>query len=149
VGTQATSAMTNSARSLSMTFALTNDTTAPGAGSELLASNATGDAYQASAGSAIFYNSTETGTLTISDAFTDTQSAPDTVTYPSLAANGWTHTNEVVSTNPSFTSSTFSWAIGATNPSLSLTQADSAGNTVADPVTLTPDGTAPTGGALT
>ena len=129
----------------SFTFALTNDTTAPTNGLDTLASNPTGNAYQASAGSAIFFNPNAGGTLTLSDPFTDTQSAPDSVTYPALAANGWTHTLETPTAAPNFTSSTFTWAPAATSPALSLTETDSGGNTAANAVTLTADGTDPAG----
>ncbi|MDQ1535574.1 MAG: hypothetical protein QOF28_3335, partial [Actinomycetota bacterium] len=148
VAAQATAAMSTSVRSTSFTFALTNDTAAPAAIGEVLATNPTGSAYQASPGSAIFYNSNAGGTLTLSTPFTDTESAPDSVTYPALAANGWTHTLETPTTAPNFTSSTFTWAAAATTPALSLTQTDSGGNATANAVTLTPDGTAPTGGAF-
>ena len=121
-----TAAMTNFARQNSFTFALTNDTTAPTNGLDALASNPTGSAYQASPGSAIFFNSNAGGTLTLSDPFTDAQSAPDSVTYPALAASGWTHTLETPTTAPNFTSSTFTWAAAATSPALSLTETDSA-----------------------
>ncbi len=57
VAAQATAAMTSNVRWQGFTFALTNDTTAPTNGLDTLATNPTGNAYQASAGSAIFFNS--------------------------------------------------------------------------------------------
>ena len=151
VGTQATTLTGGaSARRQGMTFGLTNDTGAPTNGSETLAGVQSGGAYQAAAGAAIYFKGNAAGSLTLSDAFTDAQSGPYSVTYPALAANGWTHTAETVTALPSFTSgNTFTWSSGATTPTLSLTETDAGGTTATNAVTLTSDTTAPTGGAVT
>ncbi len=124
-----------------ISFGLRDDTTAPVNGA-ISAGSVTGAAYQASAGSTIYFNSTLSGSFTLSDPFTDAQSSVESVQYP--AAAGWTHTLETITTDPSFTSSAYSWTAGAGTPSLTLAETNGADLTSTQVVPITNDTTAPT-----
>lgn len=103
-------------------------------------------------GSTLYYDGNAAGSFELADTVSDGGSGPASASFPGIAASGWTHPAEVVST-PSggpYTSSTLSWTSGASAPAgYVVTGADRAGNTTATTLTFVNDSTAPTGGALT
>src|SRR5579862_1915941 len=136
------------------TFALTNDTNPPANGSVALGNvSPAGIAYQASAGSAIYYRGSAAGQFALSDPITDAESGPASVEYPTVTASGWTHADETVATGTSYTSSTYSWTAGSTTaPSstdMTLVQKDNGDNQSTQVVPIVNDTTAPSGGAFT
>ena len=134
------------------TFGLLPDTTAPANGSLLIGSPT--NAYQASAGSNIFFNGNASGSFTVSDPITDAQSSVDSVNYPAVATAGWTHALDLNTTSPNFTS-TYTWTYSGASiaaPTAAerlLTQTNGAGVTGTQTVPMVQDISVPTGGALT
>ena len=134
------------------TFGLLPDTTAPANGSLLIGSPT--NAYQASAGSNIFFNGNASGSFTVSDPITDAQSSVDSVNYPAVATAGWTHALDLNTTSPNFTS-TYTWTYSGASiaaPTAAerlLTQTNGAGLTSTQTVPMVQDISVPTGGALT
>jgi hypothetical protein len=105
-------------------------------------------------GSTLYFKSDIAGSFTLVNAVSDSGSGPASATFPLVSATNWTHAAQTVSTPAPgpYTSSTYSWTSGAGTPSgteVTFTSADIAGNSSASAVlTLTPDTTAPSGGAV-
>ena len=83
-------------------FGMRPDATAPVSGALLIGSPT--NAYQAAAGSTIYFNGNASGSFTLSDPITDAQSSVDSVNYPAVATAGWTHSVDLNTTSPNFTS---------------------------------------------
>ena len=106
----------------------------------------------------IYVNTNTGGSFKLSDAVTDTGSGPASATFAGVSATGWSgHTSSDTVTSGSgtapiitYTSSTaYSFTTGAVSTAGTVTSKDVAGNTSSGVVlTLTPDSTGPTGGAL-
>jgi hypothetical protein len=102
-------------------------------------------------GGEVYFNGNATGSFVLTDALSDTGSGPASVSFPAIAASGWTHAAETVATPAGgpYASSTFSWTAGAGAPTAyTVTGADAAGNTATTSLTFASDTSAPTGGAL-
>jgi hypothetical protein len=105
-------------------------------------------------GSTLYFKSDTAGSFTLVNTVSDSGSGPASATFPVVTAATWTHAAQTVSTPTEgpYTSSTYSWTSGAGTPSgaeATFTSKDNAGNTSANTVlTLTPDTTAPSGGAV-
>jgi hypothetical protein len=122
------------------------DSTAPA--NSLSLSNVSGGAGMS--GTTIYYDGSVAGSLTITNAVTDTGSGPASSTTSALAGTttGWTHSASTVSspTGGPYVSNTFSWAAGTTSgPTDTITGRDLANNTATTTVTFVNDSTAPTG----
>jgi hypothetical protein len=122
------------------------DSTLPANGLSL--SNVSGGAGMS--GTTIYYNSSSAGSLTITNAVTDTGSGPASSATSALAGTttGWTHSASTVSTPTGgpYVSNTFSWAAGTTSsPTDTVTGSDLANNTATTTVSFVNDSTAPTG----
>ena len=104
-------------------------------------------------GSTVWYRGAAAGSLRIRNAVTDADSGPASSSTSALAgaAAGWTHAAGSVSTPAGgpYDSNLFSWAAGTTtSPTTTVTGADAAGNTTAEPaLAFTLDNTAPTSSA--
>jgi hypothetical protein len=100
----------------------------------------------------VYFASGLGGSFTLLDTVGDSGSGAASATFPRLAAAGWTHAAETVTTPP-FGSETYSWSAGAATPSAAertVSSTDVAGNhSAGTAVTFAADSTAPTGGALT
>jgi hypothetical protein len=127
----------------SATVIVTYDNTPP-VNSVALASGAAGASL---VGQTLYYRGSAAGSFTFVDTVTDTASTPASVAYPAVAATGWTHGAQTVTT-PSggpFTSSAFSWTAGAALPSAyTITAADATGNQSTFPVVFANDTATPT-----
>ena len=100
-------------------------------------------------GSAIYFNGNNAGSLTISDPFTDAQSAPFSVNYPALARTaGHTRTRRVTTSPELHLRHVHVERRPRRRRRSTLTETDAGGNTRRNAVTLTNDTTAPTGGAI-
>ncbi|HVA31253.1 MAG TPA: FN3 associated domain-containing protein, partial [Gaiellaceae bacterium] len=149
IATVASSTLSTSKAWKGTTFGLKDDYTSPVSGAVAIGSP-TATAYQASAGSPIYFNGNKSGSFTLSDPITDAQSSVESVNYPAVATAGWTHANETPTTDPSYTSSTYTWTYaGATiaAPSVAertLTETNGAGLTTQPVVPVVQDVTAPT-----
>ena len=107
-------------------------------------------------GTRIYYRSDRAGSFKLAAAVTDAASGPKSVAFPAISGTGWTHASETVTastgTRPTltYTSSTYSWTAGASNPSSqSITATDNANNAATGTLNFTADVTAPTGGSIT
>jgi Bacterial Ig-like domain len=135
------SATNNAGSSTSETVTITVDKTAPG--NSLSLSN------QAGGGSAlsnltVYYQGSVAGSLTITNAVSDSVVAPASSTFAALGgtSTGFTFTAGTVSTPAGgpYVSSTLSWAAGTTSsPTETVTGTDSVGNTVATTITFVDD----------
>lgn len=89
------------------------------------------------------------GSFGVVAAVTDSGSGPARATFPAVAATGWTHVAETVTTPTGgpYTSTTITAAVGTTvSPgTYTVTGADAAGNTRTAALTLSVDATSPTG----
>ncbi len=134
--------------SQSLTFA--NDSTAP-TGVLSLGASSTGAFLS---GATLYFKANASGSFTLQDSVNDTGVGPASVTFPGIAASGWTHAAETVTagsgTAPTiaYTSSPFGWTGGAGTPTGSVTATDGVGNATSTSLTFVPDVTGPTGGAL-
>ena len=142
-----------SQRGISNTFGLLSDGTAPASGSLTMGSPT--HAYQLSAGSTIYFNGNASGSFTVSDVgVTDPQSSVDSVDYPNVATTGWTHSDDLNTTSPNYTS-TYLWTYGGTAIAAPiaaerlLTETNGAGLKTQPTVPIVQDISVPTGGALT
>lgn len=102
-------------------------------------------------GSTLYYKANAVGSFKLVDALSDSDSGPASATYPAIATTGWTHGSETVTT-PSggpYTSTTFSWTAGPTNPAgYTISGKDTANNTATTSLSFTSDTTAPSGGSV-
>ncbi len=104
-------------------------------------------------GTTLFYRSTASGSFGLVDTVTAVL-GPASATFPAIAATGWTHPAQTVSTgtgtNPiAYTSSTYSWTASPGVPAThTVVGRDSVGNTVNEALTFASDTTGPTGGVL-
>ncbi len=85
-------------------------------------------------GTTVYYQGSIAGSLTITNALSDSGSGPASSAFPALGgtATGWTHTGGTVTTPTGgpYVSSTFSWSAGTTSgPIEVVTGTDNAGNT--------------------
>jgi hypothetical protein len=118
------------------------DTTPPVNGLAL----APGATNAALSGSTLYYRGDGAGSFTLVDAVTDATSTPASATYPALAAAGWSHGQQTVTTPAGgpFPSAPFSWTAGASQPSpYTVTASDAAGNQSTAPITFADDHAAP------
>lgn len=104
-------------------------------------------------GNTIYYRGTPSGSFTITNAVADAQSGPASSTTSALGgtSTGFSHTPGTVSTPAGgpYPSGAVSWTSGTTSaPSLTVTGADVATNTVTTTLGLVNDSTAPTGGSI-
>ncbi|MFL5829570.1 MAG: hypothetical protein ACJ76X_06595 [Solirubrobacteraceae bacterium] len=100
----------------------------------------------------LYYNANAAaGSFKLVDTVSDGGSGPASASFPALAATGWSHGTESVSSPSSgpYTSTAFTWSSGpATPPGYTVTGADAAGNTVSTVITFVNDTAAPAAGAL-
>ncbi len=114
------------------------------------------DAVNASQTGNIIYFRSAAGSFVLHSSLTDTETLPESVTFPTIATSGWTHPAETASAGtglaPTFdyASSAYSFTGAAGTPgSHSVVGRDLAGNTVTTALTFSKDNTAPAGGQLT
>jgi hypothetical protein len=115
----------------------------------LLSLTAATDAYLS--GSTIYYKGNAAGSFKLVDALSDPISGAVSTTFPAIAATGWTHGAEVVSTPTGgpFASGAFTWSANPAKPSgYALSGLNGAGLTTSLPLTFTSDTTAPSGGSI-
>jgi hypothetical protein len=104
-------------------------------------------------GDTIFYRGAAAGSLTLTNAVSDSGSGPASSTTAALSgdATGWSHVPSVVST-PSggpYVSNPFSWTAATTSgPTEVVTGRDQAGNTVLTTLSFVDDSTAPAAGTV-
>jgi hypothetical protein len=128
--------------STSSSMVATFDTTPPANGLAL----APGATNAALAGSTLYYRADAAGSFTLVDTVTDASSTPAAVTFPTLAAAGWSHGQQTVTTPAGgpFTSAPFSWTAGASQPSpYTVTASDATGNQSTAALTFAADNAAP------
>ncbi len=89
----------------------------------------------AQTGNVIYFRPTSAGSFTLTDAVTDSTTAPATATFPLINTTGWTHPAETVVTGSgtppttSYTSTGYSWAANASIPgTYTVLGSDVAGN---------------------
>ena len=126
------------------TLTFVNDSTAPV--NDLSLSGQSGGGSFLS-GTTVYYHGSTAGSLTITNALTDSGSGPASSTFPTLggATSGWSHTASTDTTSP-YVSTTFNWGNGTTSsPTETVTGTDNVGNTVTTTLTFVNDSTAPTG----
>jgi hypothetical protein len=134
-------ATNNAGSSTSETVTITVDKTAP--------TNALSLSNQAGGGSAlsnltVYYQGSVAGSLTITNAVSDSVVAPASSTFAALGgtSTGFTFTAGTVSTpaGGSYVSATFTWAAGTTSsPTETVTGTDTVGNTVTTTITFVDD----------
>ena len=141
---------TGNPKTAEFTLGLTPDTDNPTHGTiSLAAAPAPSSAYLN--GSTLYFNGGVAGSFALVDPATDAQSSL-VVTYPTVTAATWSHAAETVSAGPSFTSSQYTWGIGAGTPVLAertLTATDGFGHTATSVLTFVNDTTMPGGGTIT
>jgi hypothetical protein len=135
------SATNNAGFSSSMTVTLTVDKTAPV--NNLSLSNQTGGG-SALSNVTIYYQGSVAGSLTVTNAVSDSVVAPASSMFSALGgtSTGFTFTAGTVSTPAGgpYVSATFSWTAGTTSsPTETVTGTDSVGNTVTTTVTFVDD----------
>jgi hypothetical protein len=99
----------------------------------------------------IYYKSNAVGSFNLTDSVADADSGPASATFPAIAATGWVHNAETISTPAGgpYASTAFSWTANPTNPvAKTVTGTDAAGLTTNTSVTFVSDITAPTGGSI-
>jgi hypothetical protein len=103
----------------------------------------------------LFFSPADAGGLALLATVDDAESGPASVTFPAVAAQGWSHPAETVTAGTpgpggtTFLSSPFRFQPGASVPAgVQVVGTDNRGNTTALNVSVVADGTAPTGGAL-
>jgi hypothetical protein len=106
----------------------------------------------------LFYRPTaaEGGSIRISAHVTDPETGPASATFPALAASGWTHATETVSSSTGtlpelvYASQPYAYTAGAAAPApTSVVGTDASGNATSTTVTFAPDATPPAGAVLT
>jgi hypothetical protein len=104
----------------------------------------------------VYYRPDLTGSFTLRSALTDAGAGPASATFPAIGAAGWTHSAQTVTTGTgaaptiTYSSSPYSWVAGASQPTAqTVTGRDALGNTVSTSVSMVPDSTPPTTGAVT
>ncbi|MFL6136286.1 MAG: hypothetical protein ACJ74O_00585 [Frankiaceae bacterium] len=128
------------------------DTTPPTNALSLTAASG-GGSYLTGSGAAysLYYRGSVAGSVKLVDAVADTGSGPASAGFPALAAAGWTHAAETVSTPAGgpYVSTALSWTAAPANPAAYVvTGADLAGNAAGATVTFASDTTAPAGGSI-
>ena len=141
----------DSAPTNTSTATFTIDATAP---TQVVSAVAAVNAFLS--GGTLYYRGSTSGSFQLSAAVTDNGTGPESATFPGIAAGGWTHAAETVTTGTgadptkTYTSSGYSWTPSPSNPAAhTVTGADDAGNTVTTSLTFDSDTAGPTGGALT
>ena len=102
-------------------------------------------------GTTLYYDSGAAGSLAIVDAVSDAASGPASATFPAIAASGWTHGAETVSTPAGgpYQSSAFTWSATPNNPTgYAVTGTDAAGRQASTSLTFVADNTAPASGSV-
>ncbi|GAA4352958.1 beta strand repeat-containing protein [Angustibacter luteus] len=117
-----------------------------------MASGATGASLS---GSTLWYRSGGAGSVSLTAAVTDGQSGPASASFPLVAASGWTHAAETVTTGTgspptvTYQSSPFAWTASPGTPaSMAVVGRDAVGNASSISVAFAADASAPTGGSL-
>ena len=107
-------------------------------------------------GTDLFYRPWVAGSLELVDTVTSVQAGPASASFPDVATTGWQHPAETVTTGTggspttAYRSSAYTWgALPGTPGPQTVTGRDTRGGRVDTVLTLVPDGTGPTGGALT
>jgi hypothetical protein len=121
-----------------------------------LASGATGAFLN---GTTLFFNGNGAGSFQLKNAVTDSgagATGPASATFPAIAASGWTHAAETVTSGTgsaptiTYTSSAYSWTASPSTPAdQAIIGTDVAGNNATSSVHFVSDVAGPTGGALT
>jgi hypothetical protein len=130
------------------TYTWVVDTTPPA--QSFAITSAAGHAYL-SAGT-IYYNGNVGGSFKLVDTLGDPGSGPASAAFGDIAASGWTHNAETVTTPAGgpYTSHPFTWSSTPGNPiGYVVTGTDNLGNSAPAALAFVSDTTAPTGGALT
>ena len=132
-----------------MSVPVTTDSTAPTnvVTTQVLTGNA------AESGATIFYRGVVAGSVTLTNALTDTGSGPASSTTTGLAggASGWSHTPSTVAAPPGgpYVSNAFSWDAATTSsPTEVVTGRDAAGNAAVTTVSFVNDSTPPSAGTI-
>jgi len=108
-----------------------------------------GTQYQVGAGSTMYYNNTQTGSVMVKINATDLGAGVSQVAFPTLTA-GWAPVGGADTTGPSPYDFTYSWGVGAAAPNLqNVTGTDNAGQSSTLGFTILNDIVAPSGGTLT
>jgi hypothetical protein len=117
---------------------------------------APGAVNAAMVGATVYVRTGAGGSFQLADTVTDTQSGPQSATFPTVSTSGWTHPAETVTSgtvggsSTTYTSSTYTFSPGAAVPgSHTIVGRDGIGNTVSTALTFAADNSAPTGGAIT
>ena len=140
----------NVGNTVTTTLTFVNDSTAP-VNNLTLSGQSGGGSYLS--GTTVYYQGSTAGSLTITNALTDSGSGPASSGYPALGgtSTGFTYTGGTVSTPAGgpYVSSTFSWTGSTTSsPTEVVTGTDNVGNTVTTTLTFVNDSTAPSGGSI-
>ena len=129
--------------------AVRSDITAPV--NNLSRTNATSGSFLT--GSTVFYRGLAAGSFTLTNALADSGSGPASSSTGTLTGSttGWSHSPSAVSSPAGgpFVSNPFSWIAGTTSqPTIGISGADVAGNTVGTTASFILDNTAPVGGSI-
>jgi hypothetical protein len=108
-------------------------------------------------GNTVYFNGNAPGSFQLTDAVSNSVSAPASATFPAIGTPGWAHNTETVSAGSgsaptiSYTSSPFSWTTGPSNPTgYTVSSADALSTpSSGSALTFVDDTAAPAGGALT
>lgn len=114
--------------------------------------NLTGGAYSAFSGAVLYYKGDTPGSFRYTDALADAESGPASVDFFDIAATGWTHSAETVSTPAGgpYTSSTYSWTANPATPTQkAVVGRDVAGKIWNAAITFADDSTPPAGSSVT
>jgi hypothetical protein len=98
-------------------------------------------------GQTLYYRGNAPGSFAFVDTVTDAASPPTSVVFPAVAAAGWSHPAQIVTTPTGgpFSSSAFSWSAGASQPSpYTITASDATRNESTSSVVFADDSAAPT-----
>ena len=111
------------------------------------------NAYSNFNGAVLYYRGSASGSFKYVIDVIDPESGAASVLYPSLATSGWSHSTQTVTTPTGgpYTSSTYSWTAGASNPGTqgNILATDLAGRQRSAVVTFTEDSVPPSGGSIT
>jgi hypothetical protein len=109
-------------------------------------------------GTRLYYKADAAGSFALVDTAVDTGVGPASAQFPGMSSNGWTHAADTMTAGSgaaptiAYTSSPYSWAAGASNPSQAartILSTDGVGNQASTVLTFTTDTNGPTGGSLT
>ena len=129
------------------TYTWVVDTTPPA--QSFAITSGSGHAYLSA--NTIYYNGNVGGSFKLVDTLSDSGSGPASAAFGAIAASGWNHNAETVTTPTGgpYTSHPFTWSSTPGNPiGYTVTGTDNVGNSAPSALAFASDTAAPTGGAL-